>query len=241
VGFRRYRHWPTLGNSQIRENGKHAFQRFLVRPHFVARHSGAVEALTCWALIPVKPPPDRKSRLSGTLAPDARDALVMRMATHVADAAARTTGIDHVAFVAPDAAGLPEGALVLPDPEDGLNGAVTSACREIFARGATRVIVIHGDLPLVTPAELAPLAQVPAATIAMAPDRHGIGTNALSLPLPDAAQFAFLFGPDSFARHHAEARRLGLATIEVRSEGLARDVDEPADLADAAALIGAVP
>jgi 2-phospho-L-lactate guanylyltransferase len=190
-------------------------------------------------VIPVKPPPERKSRLSAMLDRAARDALVLRMARHVADAAASTPGIDRVAFVAPSAEGLAEGIPVLVDEGGGLSAAAAGALRQLGE--ASRVVIVAGDLPLVTPAELAPLTAVHAETVAIAPDRHGRGTNALSLPLPAAAGFVFAFGEDSFARHCAEVRRLGLELMVVRGDGLARDVDEPADLADAAGLSGAIP
>ena len=73
--------------------------------------------------------------------------------------------------------------------------------------------------------------------VAIAPDRHGRGTNALSLPLPEAEGFTFAFGPDSFALHNLEAARLGLKIEEIHSPGLACDIDEPADLPDAAGLM----
>ena len=52
------------------------------------------------------------------------------------------------------------------------------------------------------------------------------------------AGFTFSYGPGSFARHGAEAHRLGLALRVVREPSLAHDVDLPADLAG---LVGLVP
>jgi 2-phospho-L-lactate guanylyltransferase len=217
LAWRRYRLCPTIGNSLFRENPR----------------------MTCWAVIPVKPPPERKSRLSAMLDRAARDALVLRMAHHVAETAAHAPGIDRVAFVAPSAEGLPNDVPVLIDEGRGLSEAATAVLRQLG--DASRVVIIAGDLPLVTAPELALLATADAGTIAIAPDRHGRGTNALSLPLPRAAGFAFAFGTDSFDKHCAEIRRLGLELSVVRGDGLARDVDEPADLVDAAGLDGAVP
>ena len=81
------------------------------------------------------------------------------------------------------------------------------------------------------------LAAAAPGSVAIAPDRHGLGTNALSLPLPAAAGFLFAFGDDSFARHRAEAERLGLAVEAVHNLRLERDVDLAEDLPDAAALM----
>ena len=45
-----------------------------------------------------------------------------------------------------------------------------------------------------------------------------------------AAGFTFAYGPGSFRRHSAEARRLAMALRVVREPSLAWDVDVPADL-----------
>jgi len=123
------------------------------------------------------------------------------------------------------------------DPEAGLNPAVHAAVGLAGAADASRAVILHGDLPQLTVREVELLAAAPAGSIAIAPDRHDLGTNALSLPLPAASRFAFAFGPDSFRRHLAEAERLGLAVEAIRSPGLAHDIDEPADLPDTAALL----
>lgn len=191
-------------------------------------------------VIPVKSPPDRKSRLAEALDREGRDALVCRMAAHVAETARRARGVDHVAFVAGSAEGLPEDVAVIEDAGLDLDAAAGGALAEAAAQGATRIILIAGDLPLVTSAEVERLAALPAHAAGIAPDRHGSGTNAISLPLPAARPFTFAFGAGSFGRHLGEAEKLGLDVQTVRSDGLARDIDEPPDLADAAALIAAI-
>jgi len=107
-----------------------------------------------------------------------------------------------------------------------------------LAEGIARLLILPADLPQLSARDIELLAATPAGEIAISPDRHGTGTNALSLPLPQAAGFAFAFGPDSFAAHHAEAERLGLRIGEVHSSGLAKDIDMPEDLPDAAGLTG---
>ena len=54
------------------------------------------------------------------------------------------------------------------------------------------------------------------------------GTNALALPV--GSDFTFKFGCDSALAHAAEARARHLATRSFRNEGLASDIDIPADL-----------
>lgn len=193
--------------------------------------------MTCWAIIPTKTPGDGKNRLSSVLDGMARRKLVGVMLTHVVSAVEAARNVDRTCLVGPSRHGLPETLPLLNDPGQGLNAAVASAFDEAAAGGATRVLIIHGDLPQLSTQDVELLAAAAPGSLAIAPDRHGIGTNALSLPLPGAKGFTFAFGTDSFARHRAEAQRLGLATETIHSQGLAHDVDEPADLPDAEGLL----
>jgi 2-phospho-L-lactate guanylyltransferase len=193
--------------------------------------------VSIWAVIPVKRLADGKSRLSAALAPDARIRLVQTMAAHVVAAAQAAPNIDHVCIVGPERLGLPGDIERIDDPGEGLNAALSHAVAALAERGATRIVAVAGDLPQVTGHDIALLAAAPDGEIAIAPDRHGTGTNALSLPLPQASDYAFTFGRDSFSHHHGEAERLGLAIETIHSLGLERDIDEPPDLADAIALL----
>src|SRR5690349_14117831 len=127
---------------------------------------------------------------------------------------------------------------LLADPGGGLNPALACAFAEAVREGASRVVFIAGDLPQVTPRDVELLSLAPEGSVAIAPDRHGTGTNAISLPLPAARGFTFAFGPDSLALHSREARRIGLELETIQSLGLMRDIDEPADLPDTAGLMG---
>jgi 2-phospho-L-lactate guanylyltransferase len=193
--------------------------------------------MSIWAVIPVKASPESKSRLAGVLDAAEREALVDAMLARVIAAALGARNVARVALLGSARVAPPAGVAMLAEPGGGLNAAVAHALDAIAGRGASRIVFIHGDLPLVTARDLELLAAAPAGEIAIAPDRHGAGTNAISLPLPSARGFSFAFGPDSFARHVAEAGRLGLTVEEVHSPGLARDIDEPDDLADAAGLL----
>jgi 2-phospho-L-lactate guanylyltransferase len=96
--------------------------------------------------------------------------------------------------------------------------------------------LLPGDCPLLDAAELdAAVARLPARGVAVVPDRHGTGTNALLLAPPDAIEPAF--GEGSRARHERLARSAG---VECRVEplaSLATDVDTAADLAVLAELL----
>jgi len=194
--------------------------------------------VSCWAVIPVKSSADSKSRLATALDPTQRERLARAMLDRVVAAASGAPNVQRVCLIGHSREGQAEDLPLLADPGGGLNAAATAALTEADRQGVARLVIIHADLPQVTARDVALLAAAPAGEIAIAPDRHGTGTNAISLPLPQARGFSFAFGPDSFARHNAEADRLGLRVEEIHSQGLARDVDEPDDLPDAAGLPG---
>jgi len=193
--------------------------------------------VTCWVVIPTKAPAQAKGRLATALDSDQRGALAEAMLDRAVKAvsAARVSG--GLALVGTSRMGQPRTQELLTDPGGGLNAAVHSARDALAARGATRLITLAADLPLLEYGDVAALCELPAGVIGIAPDRHGTGTNALSLPLPEALDFAYSYGIGSCALHKAEAKRLGLPIALIASPGLARDIDEPADLADAGDLL----
>lgn len=152
------------------------------------------------------------------------------MLRHVVDAAAAVEGAS-VALLGPSRHGLAATWPLLDDPGRGLNAALASVVPAALAAGVDRLVFVSGDLPLVTAAEIDVLVRVAPHRAAMAPDRAGTGTNALSLPLPRAGGFRFGYGPASLERHRVEAARLGLPLDMLGGEGLAFDIDLPEDLA----------
>ena len=195
--------------------------------------------MTCWVVIPFKQPEQAKSRLAAALNEAERAALAGAMLHHVVAVASQASHIQQLCLLGSMRLDLSEDIPLLADPGTGLNPALHAALEHVLQGGGTRMIVLFADLPLLTSQDIELLAAAPPQTIAMAPDRHGTGTNALSLPLPEARGFTFCFGPDSFARHHTEADRLRIRIQEVHSQGLARDIDMPEDLPDAAGLMNA--
>src|SRR5207244_4381634 len=119
--------------------------------------------------------------------------------------------------------------LVLLDDPGSLNQAAAAGVGWAASQGIARAVVAHADLPLAT--TLAPLARdgsLP--VVAAVPCHRDDGTPVLSIPT--ASPFAFAYGPGSFRRHAAEARRRRLGFRVVRDPSLAHDLDIPADLAD---------
>lgn len=174
-------------------------------------------------LVPVKAFRDAKVRLARALDPDARADLARSMAAGVVRA-----GAPRPVWVVCDDAEVASwataaGAEVLWMPERGLNRAVTEGVAALADAGVDRVVVCHADLPQATR-----LDHLGDDGIVLVPDRHRDGTNVLALPA--SCGFRFAYGPGSFARHLAEAGRLGLPVHVVDDPSLAWDVDRPDDL-----------
>jgi len=183
----------------------------------------------CWALVPVKRRADCKSRLAGRLGAEARLSLVRFMLEHVLGSLAAAPSIGRIAVVSPERDNVPPEIAVLGDAGRGLNEALNDAQREILSHGASELVVLPADLPMVTAADIESLVRTGRQSgFALAADVGGTGTNALFLP--PAAGFRFQFGPGSCQRHVAEAIRLGLRPGLVRARGLEFDVDTIGDL-----------
>jgi 2-phospho-L-lactate guanylyltransferase len=95
-------------------------------------------------------------------------------------------------------------------------------------RPGDRLLVVFADLPLLDDGDLAALLGACVDGFAIAPDRLGVGVNAVAFTQPLAVDFCF--GPDSRRRFEAEARRLARPPIVVQRAGLALDIDDEASL-----------
>ncbi len=191
------------------------------------------------AMVPVRGLSTGKTRLAGVLDAEARTAVTSRMLRTVICAAITSGAVDQLAVISPDpcALGLARQinprvvAMVQEDATPGLNAAVIAGRHWAIDRGARRFLVLFGDLPLLTAAEVRALAARREAVV-LATDQHGRGTNAIAIGLtePGATAFRFGFGPDSLAFHRAEAERLRLSVATFNQTGTTHDLDTPADL-----------
>ncbi|MEX1147694.1 MAG: 2-phospho-L-lactate guanylyltransferase [Sphingomonadales bacterium] len=186
------------------------------------------------ALVPVKTLATAKSRLSACLGAGERRALTLAMLADVLDTLCGCPRIGSVTVVTADpcvvafARQWPVQFLDEVQP-CGLSDAVARAVPYVTS---DRVLVMPADLPLIDGAALDRVldAAIPTPSMIIAPDRHGRGTNAV---LTNAAKrVAWSFGPDSFARHVAEARAWGLVVGVLRDPRLGLDIDYPQDLAE---------
>lgn len=186
--------------------------------------------MTPWLVLPFKSLAAGKSRLTPWLSPDERRALntqLLERSLELATAFAgpsRTLVVSHCDEVLARAARW--GALCLTEPAPGLNEGLTHATRFLRRTQVGRLVVLAGDLPLADDEDLAALAAAQEG-IALATDRAGTGTNALSLPT--GVDFHFQYGVCSRQLHAREAARLGLQCRILERPGLAFDLDTADD------------
>lgn len=177
-------------------------------------------------VIPVKAFGLAKGRLAGTLSPEERETLSRTCAERVV-ASAGTWPVyvvcddDAVASWARDL-----GAEPVHCETPGLDAAVAAGRSAAAAAGATHVVIAHADLPLARS-----LAHVPREGIVrLVADRHGDGTNVLSMPID--APMTTAYGPGSCDNHVALARAAGLECEILDDPDLALDLDTVDDLAE---------
>jgi 2-phospho-L-lactate guanylyltransferase len=190
--------------------------------------------LTATAVLPVKHFDDAKQRLATGIDRERRRALAGAMVADVLEAIGGARTIERTIVVSGDPIAQQlaanAGAEVIPDPADaGHVQAALAGIARAEAAGAETVVLLPGDCPLLDPRELDRLLTgVPERYVAIVPDRHGTGTNALVLSPPSAIVPAF--GEGSCARHVEAARTAGFpfGVEELASLGL--DLDTPADI-----------
>ena len=187
-----------------------------------------------YAVVPVKDLRGTKSRLAPVLDPGARAGLTLYMMGRVVGAI-REAGIEDVCVVSPDRMVLEEakrrGATPLIQESRGLNPALEEGRRRAIGLGASKLLVLPADLPLLDAEDvLAVLREAGGEpTVVIAPDGARSGTNALLIQPPDVLPFAF--GTGSFEAHVGAARRRGLDVRVCERSHLAFDLDTAGDLA----------
>jgi 2-phospho-L-lactate guanylyltransferase len=181
---------------------------------------------TAGVVVPLRSFALGKARLAHALDDDARRELSRTMAERVVAAAgSRPIVIVSSALDVIEWAGALDLAHI-PDPGT-LDGAALAGREWVRDQGLARIVVMHADLPLATSLDgIADDADAPIAVLV--PDHHHDGNPVLSVPA--AADFSFRYGPESCARHAAEARRLGLEVRIVEDRALGFDVDDESDL-----------
>ncbi len=188
-----------------------------------------------FAIVPVKPFSESKSRLANILSPDERAELSRGLLIHTLQVLSNTPEITQALVISRDSTVLvlarDYGARGIAEAGDGeLNGALTQATQVAQASGAEALLILPADLPLLSKEAIQQLVVESEAEplMVIAPDQHEEGTNALLVRPPDLIRYTF--GEHSFQRHMAQAQHAGAQMRICRSPELALDVDTPEDL-----------
>jgi 2-phospho-L-lactate guanylyltransferase len=187
------------------------------------------------AIVPVGYIEGAKSRLGAVLDAEERRDLVLDLLERTVAAVVASPGIAEVIVITPDdevrEVALDLGARPLRQDASGLNSGIRQARAEAIAADADAILIIPIDLPWVTPDAIATITDTlvdhAPPLVAIVPDRHGRGTNALLLAPP--AVIDVQFGGDSRSAHAAAAADAGATLIHLDGP-IAMDIDTPEDL-----------
>ena len=190
--------------------------------------------MSVWAIVPVKPFQQAKSRLATVLPPTEREATSKGLLAHTLNVVAQVPAIEQTLVISrdPNALTLARSYKVRTVKEAGaqdLNTALRHAVEVAHSFRVNAVLILPTDLPLLTATDVEQMLEPPGdePALVIAPDRHESGTNALFLRPPDAVALAF--GPDSYQRHLAQAAANGLTPRVCRAPHFALDLDTPDD------------
>jgi 2-phospho-L-lactate guanylyltransferase len=190
------------------------------------------------ALVPLKDLVQAKTRLAGLLSPSQRRALAQAMMEDVLAVLACHPQIEGITLLSDDPCAhllaARYGAVHWPESElgaRGLNAVVRAASARLLASQAQTVLLVHADLPALSPADICAVLTARRARpgLVVGCDRHGTGTNLLCFDAGSVPDFCF--GALSCAGHTAAARARGVPVTVLRRAGIGLDVDEPRDLA----------
>lgn len=199
-----------------------------------------------WAIVPVKPFRDSKSRLGRILTVDQRAELTTAILRRTLEILANVPAIQRTLVVSRDPGVLKlarqyEAMTYEESEKQDLNMALTRAVHIAAAQKADCALILPADLPFLTAADVTRVLEAAAPEscnggngflsrrrgMAICSDHEEGGTNALLVCPPTG--FTFQYGPGSFKRHLAEAERLGIAQCIVESPGLRFDLDTEGD------------
>jgi len=185
-----------------------------------------------FSIIPAKPLTQAKTRLAAVLSLKERIDLSYRLLQHTISLALQ---VGEVVVVSRDGRvrqlAKQAGAWAIVEAGTTMNEALRQASAWVTTRGAQAILILPGDLPLLTVSDLRQIiemAEPQTPAMVVAPCHRLDGTNALFLRPPGLIDFGF--GVGSFERHQQAARARGLEPIIYRSPTIALDLDLPEDL-----------
>jgi 2-phospho-L-lactate guanylyltransferase len=193
--------------------------------------------MTIWAIVPVKPLLMGKSRLASVLEGEERAKLNRMLLERTLGVLKDTPKVDGTLVVSRDpevlAIAREFGARTVLEhgqTKTDLNLALARATAVAKAFEIHGILILPADLPLVSPDDLQVIVEEinKPPVVAIAPDRHNDGTNAM-LMCPTGL-IKFDYGPNSFNRHCLHALQAGARLEIIRRVNLGLDLDFPEDL-----------
>ena len=194
-----------------------------------SRQAGCVHAI-----VPLNVLRKSKARLSRILTPAEREQLSVAMLKDVLSALKKSRRVHSTIVVSADKSAREIARSLGADflwegKRRGLNKGLRLAVRKSERSGASTVLMIHSDLPLLKSREIDKfLAQSEGYSVALTPSKDGSGTNALFTNPPRVIQP--VFGKNSFRRHLALAKQRKAPSRVLRFRGIGFDIDTPSDL-----------
>ncbi len=189
------------------------------------------------ALVPLKDLVLAKSRLSSVLTGLERGLLAQAMVEDVLAVLSSHQDIAGITLVSDD-----PGANRLAEQHGadcwserslgcrGLNPLIQCASERLLALGEEPLIVLHGDLPLLSSEDISIVVETQQRLngLIVGCDTKGEGTNLLAFNAVSRPHFCF--GIESCSKHVASAKSSGIPVQIVKRSGIGLDVDEAPDL-----------
>jgi len=191
------------------------------------------------ALLPVKDPKQAKHRLTPMLSAEQRERLVRAMFEEVLVQLMAVKGLDRVVVASsdPETLLLAAAAKATPLKEQeqlGHSHAADQATQQLMKWGATSLLLVPVDVPLVKAAEMEELLVAAkglvAPSLVIVPNAEGSGTNAMVRTPPDL--ISSRFGPNSLPQHLEQARAAKATVLVLHPKGLVHDMDTPEEARD---------
>jgi 2-phospho-L-lactate/phosphoenolpyruvate guanylyltransferase len=190
-----------------------------------------------YILIPVKDLTRAKQRLALLMTQEERTHLAWAMLENTFAAAAAARNVDRIAVVTLYAPAIELARnygmeLIAETEQISESASVDFGSREAKKRGATAVLRLPIDLPLITAGDIETIFEHDGErpSIVIVPSRDGTGTNAILRRPPDL--FPSHFGPDSLAKHLADAAAVKASCRVIELHRIALDIDDPSDVSE---------